>query len=74
MLPELAGLPLEAAEAALREAGVDYTLVRTETPFGRPPESGREYRDYAVRFVQGELTYASFPVASFTATEDTDGI
>ena len=66
MLPELTGLTLEAAEAALRMEGIPYTLRRTAAPFGRAPEQNKHYQNYAVRFEQGELTYASFPVLSET--------
>ena len=64
MLPELAGLALEKAEAILRETGVNYTLRKTETPFNRHAPQGMQYVNYAVRFDGGELTYASFPVLS----------
>ena len=67
MLPELTGLTLEAAEAALRREGIAYTLCRTAAPFGQHAVSRDQIeRDYAVRFEQGELTYASFPVLSMT--------
>ena len=64
MLPELTGLALETAEAILREAGVNYTLRNTETPFNRHSAQGKQFKNYAVRFDGGELTYASFPVLS----------
>ena len=66
MLPELTGLTLEEAEAILREAGITYTLRRTETPFHHQPAQEKHYQNYAVRFDGGELTYASFPVLSIT--------
>ena len=66
MLPELTGLTLEAAEAALRREGIAYTLRRTAAPFGRWPEPDKIYQNYAVRFEQGELTYAILPVLSMT--------
>ena len=74
MPAEVTGLPLAEAENVLRAAGIGYTLKRTAAPSGRGPEAGKRYRDYAVRFERGELTYASFPIASFTADEDQDGI
>ena len=63
---QVIGLPLDEAEAALRASGVSYTLLRTQTPFAHAPEREKVYRDYAVRFEQGELTYASFPVLSIS--------
>ncbi len=64
MQTELTGLTLEAAEAVLRESGINYTLRRTETPFHHQPTQGKYYKNYIVRFDGGELTYASFPVLS----------
>lgn len=66
MLPELTGLTLEAAEAALRAEGIRYTLRKTVALFGRGSAPEKPTQDYAVRFDQGELTYASFPVLSMT--------
>ena len=45
MLPELTGLTLEAAEAALRREGIAYTLCRTAAPFGRRPEPDKIYQN-----------------------------
>ena len=56
MLPELTGMPLQDAEALLREAGVEYTLRRTSTPFAHAYAQKKNNCDYAVRFDQGELT------------------
>ena len=64
MQPELTGMPLQAAEALLREAGIEYILRRTSTPFAHASAQKKNNCDYAVRFDQGELTYASFPVLS----------
>lgn len=61
----LTGLPLEEAEAALCAEGIAYTLRKTETPFRHPDLPDKIYHNYAVRFERGELTYASFPVASY---------
>ena len=66
MLPKVVGLPLDEAEAVLCAAGVSYTLCRTQSPFSHAAERDKIYRDYAVRFEQGELTYASFPVLSIS--------
>ena len=68
MLPELTGLPLEAAERILREAGIAYTLRKTASPYHHAPVQGTIDQNYAVRFEQGELTYASFPVLIKTDT------
>lgn len=65
-MPDITGLPLEAAEAALREAGLQYRLVRTATPYRHENEPSKILYDYAVRYEQGELIYVSFPVRSFT--------
>ena len=73
MLPELTGLPLEDAEAALRAEGIEYRLRRTASPFGHARAQDRTERNYAVRFEQGELTYASFPVLSITTEEPQEG-
>ena len=73
MPAEVTGLPLAEAETVLRAAGIGYTLKRTAAPFGRGPEAGKRYRDYAVRFEQGELTYASFPVLSIMTEEPQEG-
>ena len=59
MLPELTGLPLEAAERILR---------KTASPYHHAPVQGTINQNYAVRFEQGELTYASFPVLIKTDT------
>ena len=66
MLPELTGLTLQAAQEELSKAGITYTLRKTSTPFSHTPAQTKIYQDYAVRFEQGELTYASFPVLSMT--------
>ncbi len=66
MQPDVTGLPLEEAEALLRAAGEHYILTRTEAPFAHPSDGSRGQRDYALRYDQGELTYASFPVLSVT--------
>ena len=64
MLPELTGMTLEAAEAALQAEGIAYSLRRTVAPFSRGSSPEKVTKNYAVRFDQGELTYASFPVLS----------
>ena len=71
MTPDVTGLPLEAAEAALRAAGLAYTLVRTATPYRHGNDPSKSLHDYAVRYEQGELIYVSFPVQSFA--EDCHG-
>ncbi len=66
MLPEITGLPLAAAEEALRQAGLAYTVVRTSSPFRHEAEAGKTCYDYAVRFKEGELICVSFPIQAYT--------
>ena len=73
MLPDLTGLTLEKAEEILREAHIEYTLHRTQTPFRHQTVQERCYQDYTVRFDGGELTYASFPVHSVTDRAEQKG-
>ncbi len=70
MLPELTGLTLEAAEAALQAEGIAYTLRKTAAPFTRGSAPEKPTQNYAVRFDQGELTYASFPVLSMMESRE----